>query len=834
MNADGSHQTRLTNNLATDENPNWGVVNPLPAFWTYTGSLNTARQRHTATFLMSGKVLVAGGSSNGSCELYDPASGAWTYTGSMNMARSGHAAVLLNDGKVLVAGGAIAGSSTELYDPTLGVWTLTGNLHAPHGNPIAILLATGKVLLAGNGSAELYDPASGTWSVTGSPHTDVPPIGGAIFNGRATRLVNGNVLLAGTGGATEIYDVPSGAWTLTGRLNPNFDHSYPPVLSLLTTGDVLGVAGQGGGASDTELYNASSGTWKTVVALCCGNRKFGHAATRLQNGEVLITGGLANTLPSGSASIYNSQSMTMNFTGTMNVSRMYHTATLLPNGRVLVVGGTNDAGSSFSWNSAETFTAYTISGRVTNGQTGLPGVQVTLSGQTYGQTSLSTTSDANGNYSFIDVQPNISYTLTPSKDGYAFTPSSRSFLSLNADQNSADFTATPSTTPPKAIQFSGPNYTAGEGDGRANITITRSGDTSSGASVSFATSDGTAKEGRDYTAAYGLLNFAPGETSKNVTVLIVENAFVDGNRTVNLTLSNPSGENLGAQSTAVLTINDNDATTGPNPIDQTRFFVQQHYYDFLGRYPDQAGWDFWINNINNCTPQPSCIDIQRINTSAAFFLSIEFQQTGYLVERMYKTAYGDAEGLGTGNRLIMVPIVRLNEFLPDTQRIGQGVVVGQTGWETVLENNKQAFALEFVQRPRFIGAYPINFTPAVFVNVLFNEAGVTPSSTDRNAAIGEFGSATDTRDVAARARALRDVAENATLVRNEFNRAFVLMEYFGYLRRDPNDGPYLGLPDYSGYDFWLTKLNLFGGNYINAEMVKAFITSSEYRQRFGP
>src|SRR5207247_415412 len=151
MNADGSHQTRLTNNLATDENPNWGVVNPLPAFWTYTGSLNTARQRHTATFLMSGKVLVAGGSSNGSCEL--------------------------------------------------------------------------------------YDLASETGSVTESPHTDVLPNVAAIYNGRATRLLNGNVLLAGTGGATEIYDVPSGAWTLTGSLNPNFDHSYPPVLSLLTTGD---------------------------------------------------------------------------------------------------------------------------------------------------------------------------------------------------------------------------------------------------------------------------------------------------------------------------------------------------------------------------------------------------------------------------------------------------------------------------------------------------------------------------------------------------------------------------------------------------------------------
>ena len=114
---------------------------------------------------------------------------------------------------------------------------------------------------------------------------------------------------------------------------------------------------------------------------------------------------------------------------------------------------------------------------------------------------------------------------------------------------------------------------------------------------------------------------------------------------------------------------------------------------------------------------------------------------------------------------------------------------------------------------------------------LFTNAGVTPTTSERNAAIAEFGSALDTNNVTARGRALRRIAENATLVTNEFNRAFVLMQFFGYLRRDPNDQPDT---DYTGYDFWLTKLNQFNGNYINAEMVKAFITSTECRQRFGP
>ena len=175
--------------------------------------------------------------------------------------------------------------------------------------------------------------------------------------------------------------------------------------------------------------------------------------------------------------------------------------------------------------------------------------------------------------------------------------------------------------------------------------------------------------------------------------------------------------------------------------------------------------------------------------------------------------------------------MRYTEFLTDTRQIGQGVIVGQTGWEQVLESNKQTFTLDFVQRSRFTTALPTSLTPAQFVNQLFLNAGVTPSASDRQAAINEFGSATNTSDVAARARALRDVAENSTLQQQEFNRAFVLMQFFGYLRRNPNDLPD---SDYTGYDFWLTKLNQFNGNFVNAEMVKAFISSTEYRQRFGP
>src|SRR5437879_4292861 len=242
---------------------------------------------------------------------------------------------------------------------------------------------------------------------------------------------------------------------------------------------------------------------------------------------------------------------------------------------------------------------------------------------------------------------------------------------------------------------------------------------------------------------------------------------------------------------------------------------------------------FWTNEITSFGNHQACISLKRVNVSAAYFLSIEFQQTGYLVERMYKAAYGDASGASTlgGAHQLAVPVVRYTEFLTDTQQIGKGVVVGQTGWEQVLENNKQNFAAQFVQRSRFTNAFSTTMTPAQFVDKLFLNAGVTPSLTERNAAIAEFGSATNTSDIAALARALRDVAENSSLNQQEFNRAFVLMQFFGYLRRDPNSSPDT---DYSGFDFWLTKLNQFNGNFVSAEMVKAFISSTEYRQRFGP
>jgi len=270
-----------------------------------------------------------------------------------------------------------------------------------------------------------------------------------------------------------------------------------------------------------------------------------------------------------------------------------------------------------------------------------------------------------------------------------------------------------------------------------------------------------------------------------------------------------------------------------NPIDDSSFFVTQNYRDFLNREPDWSGQDFWTNQITQCGVDQQCIEAKRTSVSAAFFVSIEFQNTGYLVERMYKAAYGDTTGISTygGSHQLSVPIVRFNEFLPDTQRIGKGVVVPQPGWEQQLESNKQAFANDFVHRSRFHSVFPTSMTPAQFVDKLDQNAGYVLSSAERATAIGLFGSATDISNAAVCAQALRQVAEDQDLYNAEFNRAFVLMQYFEYLRRDPND---VQDTDYSGWEFWLTKLNAFNGDYIKAEMAKAFIKPGEYRQRFGP
>jgi hypothetical protein len=260
-------------------------------------------------------------------------------------------------------------------------------------------------------------------------------------------------------------------------------------------------------------------------------------------------------------------------------------------------------------------------------------------------------------------------------------------------------------------------------------------------------------------------------------------------------------------------------TNTPITINDSDFFVTQQYVDFLSRFPDQSGFNFWNNEITTCGTDAACIENKRINVSAAFFLSIEYHETGYLVYKMYEAGFGNLPGKP-------VP-VRREDFTPDTKTIGNGLVVGAQGWEDVLNNNKNAFALAFVQRPAFTAAFPASMTATQFVDKLDANIGNVLNSTDKANLVNILGATPS--DNSKRAQVVRTVAENSTLDTRDFNKAFVLTQYFGYLRRNPDEG---NDTNFDGFNFWLGKLNQFNGNYVQAEMVKAFLVSGEYLNRF--
>ena len=257
---------------------------------------------------------------------------------------------------------------------------------------------------------------------------------------------------------------------------------------------------------------------------------------------------------------------------------------------------------------------------------------------------------------------------------------------------------------------------------------------------------------------------------------------------------------LGNSTEAVFT---GTAAGDENPLDTPEYFVRQHYLDFLGREPDEAGFNFWSDQILECGADAGCLERRRINVSAAYFLSIEFQQTGGLVDGLYRASYGARP--------------QFAEFMPDAAAIAHDVVVGRTGWEQLLAANKQAFLDAWVQRSSFRAAYDL-LTNDRYVDALIAHTGVNFTPSERDSLVNAL-----TFGTLSRAGVLQRIAEDERFVSAKRNETFVMMEYFGYLRRDA---------DADGFAFWLNKLNQFGGNFEQAEMVKAFIVSGEFRDRF--
>ncbi|MCU1265734.1 MAG: hypothetical protein JWM21_2052 [Acidobacteria bacterium] len=346
-----------------------------------------------------------------------------------------------------------------------------------------------------------------------------------------------------------------------------------------------------------------------------------------------------------------------------------------------------------------------------------------------------------------------------------------------------------------SFQFNSPSYLVSENAGAVTITITRLGNVSQAASVDVVSDGGTASARTDYTPVSKTLQFAGGDTLKTISLPIVDNLYVQGNRTVNLSLANPSpGTFLSSPSIATVTIVDND-TVGPttNPLDEAQFFVNQHYLDFLGRTPDVNGFAYWTSQITMCGNNSACINSERIGISAAFFIEQEFQQSGSFVYRLYKGSLGRR------------PLYA--EFVLD-----RGKVVGGSD----LPASKAALLNEFVQRAEFKQTYPDASSNSQFVNTLFDTAGLTPFTSERQQQIDAMNLGKT------RAQVVGDVIEIQAFKDREYNPSFVLMQYFGYLRRNPDPG---------GYAFWLDVItNQDPNNYRG--MVCSFITSAEYQQRF--
>jgi Calx-beta domain/Carboxypeptidase regulatory-like domain len=381
---------------------------------------------------------------------------------------------------------------------------------------------------------------------------------------------------------------------------------------------------------------------------------------------------------------------------------------------------------------------------------------------------------------------------------------------INATLASSAITATilNDDLAPPSLQLTQSSYTAAESAAFINISVTRTGDASAPATVKYSTSDttdanyrcdqliGVASRKCDYHIAAGTLRFAAGESTKQFSLSLINDAYVEGPESFTLTLSNPSGASLGQNSTASVTITDDDQAGAPNPINDTSFFVRQLYVDLLSREPDPAGWQGWTTRIDQCgqpgQPPPPC---DRVTVGGDGFLrSGEFFDRQFFVLRLYRT------GLGRILRYDEVAdLVYVSGFLTDAD----------------LELNKQELVSELVARPEFSTRYnPLS--NAAYVATLLQTAGVTVPQTVQDAWVSALDSGSKTR-----AQVFREVSERAEVSSKYLHEAQVVSAYYGFFTRNP-DGAYLN---------YLQRLD--SGEITLSDLANAFINAQEYRQRFG-
>lgn len=395
--------------------------------------------------------------------------------------------------------------------------------------------------------------------------------------------------------------------------------------------------------------------------------------------------------------------------------------------------------------------------------------------------------------------------------------------------------------PAPRVQFNSPTFSVSEGPPPsgatarvASITVTRSGDSATTVSVDFATGDGTgpspASQRTDYITASGTITFAPGETSRNFSIPIVDDGFVEDTESVNLTLSNAVGADLGVPNQAVLTIDDDEeAPATTNPLDDPTFFVRQHYFDFLGRTPDSGGFNFWVSQI---TGPPACGNAvcllqRRITVSNAFFFELEFQQTGAFVFRLYRAAYGNNQPFPNPDNSNMTEATKLPSY--EVFSRDRAKVIGGSN----LAQAQLDLANLFVSRAEFLAKYPASLATAdQFVDAVLAQvqADLGVNLTSQRAGLITLYNSGGRGAVMYRLaddNVQTNPINNRSLIDEEYNRAFVTTQYFGYLRRNPDIG---------GIIFWLSQVNSAPLRDLAKQnaMVCSFITAGEYQFRFAP
>jgi len=461
---------------------------------------------------------------------------------------------------------------------------------------------------------------------------------------------------------------------------------------------------------------------------------------------------------------------------------------------------------------------HVIAGRVVDPITdqGIGNIRVNLAQDDFIDAGSAFT-NANGDFNFGERKAQHSYTaFIPDDPALIFEPKQDSagvvagirISSLTSNQN-LRFTASRRNT----VQFAVSSVSENEGHGSVEIGVTRTGDLAGAATVNFSTNDtaalaacnvvnGKASQRCDYGSTVGTLRFAAFESNKTILVPIVNDANVEGNETFTIALTNAVGAQMSSTESITVTIADDDTTTATqNPIDGVAPFVTQQYIDFLGRLPDSVGFSNWVATLSGC-PQggfgenlnPSC---DRVHVSSGFFLSDEFRGRGYFAYRFYEVAF-DRRPLYA-------------EFVPDMAQVGGA----QSPQSEIL--SKAAYTDAFAQRIEFLIRYS-SLSNNSYVEALEQNAEITLTLTNKADLIAALNSGQKSRG-----QVLREIVESKAVEDKFFIRAFVAMQYFGYLRRDP---------DTIGYNNWVTTLTNDPSNFRH--MIFGFLFSDEYRGRFGP